>query len=205
MEKREVDCVAVSTQLIRMKAQSLIKEHNPNFKGSEGWVRKFLSKNKLVLRMRTHISQNLPKDLEEKIKEFRETVRKIWEKSDYPLEFICNMNETPLFLDSVPRKVVDKKGKKTIHVRTTGSEKNKITVTLCCSAAGTILSPFVVFKGMTMRPLKDVTIPDGVVATTQKKAWMDEARMIQWIRKVWVPYISGKPALLSRYFFSPPN
>ena len=55
---------------------------------------------------------------------------------------------------------------------------------------------------MTMRPLKNVTIPDGVVATTQKKAWMDEARMIEWIRKVWVPYISGKPALLSLDTFS---
>ena len=96
MEKREVNCVAVSTQLIRMKARSLIKDYN---QASEGWVRKFLSRNNLVLRMRTHISQNLPKDLEDKIKEFHEAVRKINEKSDYPLEFICNMDETPLFLD----------------------------------------------------------------------------------------------------------
>jgi len=154
MEKREAQFVAVSTQLIRMKARSLIKEYNPNFKASEGWVRKFLSRNKLVLRMQTHISQSLPKDLEDKIKEFRETVKKIREKSDYPLEFICNMDETPLYLDCIPRKVIDRKGKKTIHVRTTGSQKNRITVTLCCSASGKILPPFVVFKGKTMRPLK---------------------------------------------------
>ena len=112
------------------------------------------------------------------------------------------MDETPLFLDSVPKKVVDQRGKKTIHVRTTGSEKNRITVTLCCSASGTILTPFVVFKGKTMRPLKNVTIPDGVVATTQEKAWMDELRMLEWIRKVWAPYVSGKPALLSLDTFS---
>ena len=152
--------------------------------------------------MRTHVSQNLPKDLEEKIKEFRVTVKHVCENSDYPLEFICNMDETPLFLDSVPKKVVDQRGKKTIHVRTTGSEKNRITVTLCCSASGTILTPFVVFKGKTMRPLKNVTIPDGVVATTQEKAWMDELRMLEWIRKVWAPYVSGKPALLSLDTFS---
>ena len=53
-----------------------------------------------------------------------------------------------------------------------------------------------------MRPLKNVTIPDGVVATTQDKAWMDELRMLEWIRKVWAPYVSGKPALLSLDTFS---
>ena len=153
--------------------------------------------------MQTHISQSLPKDLEDKIKEFRETVKKIHEKSDYPLEFICNMDETPLFLDCVPRKVIDRKGKKTIHVRTTGSQKNRITVT-CCSASGKFLPPFVVFKGKIMRPLKNVTVPDGVVATTQQKAWMDESRMLQWIRKVWAPYTNGKPALLSLDTFSAP-
>ncbi len=56
------------------------------------------------------------------------------------------MDETPVFLDLVPNKVVDKKGKKTIQVRTTGSDKNCITATLCCTAAGKLLPPFVVFS-----------------------------------------------------------
>ena len=34
------------------------------------------------------------------------------------------MDETPVFLDLVPNKVVDQKGKKTVRVRTTNSEKN---------------------------------------------------------------------------------
>lgn len=107
------------------------------------------------------------------------------------------MDETPVFLDLVPNKVVDKKGKKTIQVRTTGSDKNRITATLCCTAAGKLLPPFVVFKGKTLRTLKKVEIPSGIFATTQAKAWMDEQRMLQWIDKVWSPYVSGKRALLS--------
>ena len=65
LEKRKEKCVAVSTQLIRLKALSSNKDH-PNFKASDGWVRKFMKRNDLVLRVRTHISQN---DLEEKIKQ----------------------------------------------------------------------------------------------------------------------------------------
>ena len=72
LEKREEDFVAVSTQEIRLKTLHLIKESNPDFKASDGWVRKFSRRNDLVLRVRTHISQNLPK---EKIKKFREEVK----------------------------------------------------------------------------------------------------------------------------------
>ena len=82
------------------------------------------------------------------------------------------------------------------------SEKNRITAVLCCTAAGKLLPPFVIFKGKTLRPLKNVKIPGGVVCTTQEKAWMDENGMIKWIEKVWSPYVSSKPALLSLDTFS---
>ena len=136
LEKREEKFVAVSTQLIRLKALSLIKDIHPNFKASDGWVRKFMKRNDLVVHVRTHISQKLPMDLEEKIKCFQAEVEKIRENSDYPLEYICNMDETPVFLDLIPNKVVDRKGKKTVRVRTTGSEKNRITAPVCFTAAG---------------------------------------------------------------------
>ena len=55
LEKREAEFVAVSTQMIRLKALSLIKDTNPKFKASDGWVRKFMKRNDLVLQVRTHI------------------------------------------------------------------------------------------------------------------------------------------------------
>lgn len=161
-----------------------------------------MKRNKLVLRARTHISQALPKDLEDKISNFHKEVKEIMTNSDYPLDYICNMDETPVFLDLLPSKVVDVKGKKTIRVRTTASEKNRITAVLCITASGKLLPPFVIFKGKTLRPLKKVGVPDGVFCCTQVKAWMDETKMIEWINKVWSPYVSGKPALLSLDTFS---
>ena len=77
LEKREVDFVAVSTQMIPLKALSLIKDTNPKFKASDSWVCKFMKRNDLVLRVHTHISQKLPSDLESKIKNFRDKVSDI--------------------------------------------------------------------------------------------------------------------------------
>ena len=42
LEKRETDCVAISTQVIRCKALALITPVKPSFKASDGWVRKFM-------------------------------------------------------------------------------------------------------------------------------------------------------------------
>ena len=60
LEKHEQSHVAVSTRMIRLKAMSLVKPTLPNFKASEGWVRKFLVRNDLVLQARTSIAQTLP-------------------------------------------------------------------------------------------------------------------------------------------------
>ena len=203
-ERWEIDCVPISTQIVRCKALPLITPVNPQFKASVGWVRKFMHRNDLVLRCRTHINQTLPKDLETKIAAFNVEVASIFDNGDYPLDYVFNMDETPVFLDLLPGKVIDKKGKKTINVRTTGSDKNRITATLCCAASGKMLPSFVIFKGKTIRPLKKVTVPTGVVCSTQSKAWMDEIRMLEWIEKIWAPYVGNcsNPALLSLDTFS---
>ncbi len=91
--------------------------------------------------MHNSISQNLPQDLEDKIKVFRAEVSAIFDNSDFPLQFICNMDETPVYLDLLPGKVVSKKGRKSIKIRTTASEKNRVTVylMLCCFWQGAAL------------------------------------------------------------------
>lgn len=52
------------------------------------------------------------------------------------LRYLGNMDETPVFFNMVPGKTIDVRGKKTIKVRTTGSEKQHITVVLACMASG---------------------------------------------------------------------
>ena len=47
-----------------------------------------------------------------------------------------------------------------------------------------------------------MTVPKGVVCTVQAKAWMDQERMIEWINKVWLPYVGKNRALLCLDTFS---
>ena len=48
------------------------------------------------------------------------------------------------------------------------------------------------FQEQTNRTIKNLRIPDGFIVATQSKAWMDEDLMVQWIKEIWVLYITSK-------------
>ena len=72
---------------------------------------------------------------------------------------------------------VDKKGKKSVIVRTTGTEKRHLTVVLTVLAHGVVLPALAIFKGKKQPMFREV----GVFIRAQANAWMDEAMMLEWI------------------------
>ena len=94
------------------------------------------------------------------------------------------MDETPLFFDIMPNRVIETKGTKSVVVCTTGREKHHLTATLAVTSDGNILPALVVFKGK--REL-DFT-EEGVYVRVQEKAWMDEKLMLEWIDLVGASY-----------------
>ena len=97
--------------MIQLKGLSLIKPSAPELKASDGWLRKFLSRNNLVLRAKTSMVQVLPCDLEDKIAQFCQNVYYVRENGDFPYDLIANMDETPAYFDIVPSKTKQKRRK----------------------------------------------------------------------------------------------
>ena len=56
------------------------------------------------------------------------------------------MDETPLYLNMVPNKIIAKKGEKNVVVRTQNQEKIRITCLLSICADGDKLPPSIIFK-----------------------------------------------------------
>ena len=92
------------------------------------------------------------------------------------------MDETPLCFDMPQSRTINNVGEKTVKIRTTGNEKNHVTVVLACAADGSKLKPVVIFNRKTLPKLKNT---HGVVVSAQHKGWMDTERMKLWIEKVW--------------------
>ena len=137
----------------------------------------------LSIRTRTTTSQQLPKDYEEKLAIFRNYCKnKIIQKKIRP-EHITNMDEVPLTFDIPVNRTVEKTGARTVSIRTTGNEKSSFTVVLGCQANGQKLPPMVIFKRKTLPKEK---FPAGVILKANPKGWMDEEKMSEWLREVYI-------------------
>ncbi len=155
-----------------------------------------MQRHSLVLRARTSMAQELAATLEERIQAFHRQIKRLAEINKF--EVVGNMDETPLYFDVVPGRVLDKKGKKSVVVRTTGNEKRLLTVVLTVLVHGEVLPALAIFKGKKQPELREV----GVFVRAQAKAWMDEAMMLEWIDLVWEPATEGQRAMLILDSFS---
>ena len=156
LEQRDLH-LAVTVQNIIDQAVTVIQPINPSFKGTRGWAQKFIRRNDLVIRAKTSIAQKLPAALEQKMTAFLRSVREARLQCHYPKELIGNMDETPMYFDMASNTSVDRRGEKTISIRTTGAEKRHLTVVLSATADGQMLPPMIIFKGKRM--LKNINVP----------------------------------------------
>ena len=57
------------------------------------------------------------------------------------------MDQTPVFYSMHDEYTLEKKGVRTVNVRTAKNESSRITVAVTISANGDILTPMIIFKG----------------------------------------------------------
>jgi len=185
--------LAVNYTALKLKMKELVeasivdtedfnkKEVARNFKASSCWLQGFLKRRDLSLCRKTKISQRMPEDLQDKLLNFQRYIIHLREKNEYPLNYIANMDETPVFFDMAGDLTVNPTGSKTVHIRTTGNEKNRFTVVLTCFANGSKFPPIIIFKGKSW-PKNSPPPPSGVQVWFQDNGWMDEANMMKYFR-----------------------
>ncbi len=73
---------------------------------SNGWIEKFFRRNNLVLRRRTSHCQKLPGKVEDILSKFYENLAKLRQAHQIVLPLLLNMDETGVFFDLLPDKIV---------------------------------------------------------------------------------------------------
>ena len=136
--------------MVRLKAFEISKDpkyKSPagQFKASNHWSQRLMKRNGLSLRQKTMLAQHLI-DYEEKIVQLQRFIIKQRRAHSYPLHLVANMDKSPTQFDMPSNRTVSKTGKKTVKIRTTGNEKNHLTVVLTCTGDGSKLKPLVIFK-----------------------------------------------------------
>ena len=106
-------------------------------------------------------------------------------KHNYAPCNIIAMDETLVWCDMISETTVNKSGKKTVTLKTTGHEKSRVSVGLAAKADGTKLKPMVVFKG-TKREVAALNqeFKGRAVVATSANVSMDSELTIVWINSV---------------------
>ena len=85
------------------------------------------------------------------------------------------MNETLMWFDLPSNTTINKKGEKTISIRTTEYEQTFFTVILECMADGIKLPTVCIFK---VKKIPKEKFPDGIHIRANEKRWVNKSEML---------------------------
>ena len=93
------------------------------------------------------------------------------------------MDETPIGIESVAESTIDKKGIKSVPIKSTGHEKLRLTVVLTARADGSKLKPYIVIPRK--REIQDLinTNKDALLSFAPK-SWMDNQLTKDYLNRV---------------------
>ncbi|CAI7908990.1 unnamed protein product [Closterium sp. NIES-54] len=182
--------LAVSVSMLQRWSAKYMKHRMPgvNWRASFRRATRFRMRWHLARRVKTKMGQKLAADCKAKVESFWEFVREMRSLHDYSLDLILNADQTPLFLEMPTEHTLEMKGARTVHVRSAGYEKERVTVMLAVTASGLKLPPYVVFKRKTI-PKVPIPADKRLVVRAQDKGWMDESLVQDWITQVMVPFL----------------
>ena len=128
-----------------------------------------------------------PYYFEEKLVNFQRHVIMLRKRGNFLMGQIGNADKTPIWLDMPCNYTVEQRGAKQVPIRTSGCEKQCITVMLGITADRHKLPPFLIFKRKTppKTPKNAKLFPTDVLIRHQENGWMMHEFMLDWLENVW--------------------
>ena len=103
---------------------------------------------------------------------------------------LWNTDETGLCLDATSKKVLARRGVKSVYEVGGGSGREYITVLACGSADGVKLPPLVVYKAKNLWARWTRGGPAGTVFSVSDSGWMEEGNFKEWFKQLFIPAVS---------------
>ena len=142
-----------------------------------------MQRNNLPIRRRTTTGQAMPKDGLAKIANFVKFYEKQRNTFEFALGNIANMDETPIWADTPSKTTVDQRGLKTVPIKSTGHEKQRMAICLAVKADGSTMKPFIVIPGKKVK--SEIAAIKGAIAKCSANRWMNDELTEDWVSQMW--------------------
>ena len=114
----------------------------------------------------------MPKDALQKIASFIKFCEMQRHECGFSLSNTVRMDETPIWANMPSETTVEMQGLKIVPIKSTGHNKQQITVCLGVKADGSKMKPFIVIPGK--RIMSEVAAVRGAIVKCSPNGWMDE-------------------------------
>lgn len=203
--------VTINTSDVIMEASSLSEEFATlSREAQESWFLRWKNRFEFTFRAGTHLAQKLPENFTALIDSFFAHYTRILRFAEPVWQHIYQMDETPIWMDSISKTTLEKMGTKSVTTISSGKEKQRVTVILTVTKSGGKLPPVVVFKGKRtrnariIRNIKEdpnyIDLRGKVIPVAAPKATVNESVMREdYISKVQFP---ASPNRIDCFFLS---
>ena len=180
----------VSNQLLKSKAIQIAGGLNIEcFRASCGWLNRWKQWYNVGVRAGTNNAQKIPKDYADLLHTFRKSVITIRKAENIGPADIVNMDQTMCRFDMPPSRTNNKRGERTICIKTTHAEKKGFTVALAATASGKKLPAVIVFKergrSLGVRVRRSLRIPPNVQVRATTNGWMTTEEYQYWLLHIY--------------------
>ena len=104
---------------------------------------------------------------------------------------IWNADESGFCLGTTSKKLLARRGDRSVHEVGGASDRQYITINACGNAAGVRLPPFILYKGKNLYDSWTKGGPAGTVFGTSTSGWMEEANYLSWFQKQFYPAVKS--------------
>jgi hypothetical protein len=166
-------------------------------------ISRFIFNNNLVHRCATHTAQRLLESVKSDALSFMDLVRPKCAEGCRSPDFIINMDQTNVYFKQSPKRTIDVKGARTVHMQMGADNSKRCTVAFTVMASGRKTAPMIVYPavpGGVIERRELPTHPTGMHYTVQKKGWFDECVMLEWVNNVLAPYVVMAPPTSFPFF-----
>lgn len=153
-------------------------------KAGEDWLAGFLRRN-LDISLRTPEPTSIARARgfnRPQVQRFYQNLSDQVTKHNIDASRLYNMDETGVTTTSNrPPKVLSVKGKKQVGVISSVERGQLTTVICCCNAAGSFISPFMIFARKRMQPRLIDGSPPGTQAACSPSGWINGEIFLRWL------------------------
>lgn len=118
-------------------------------------------------------------------------IKAVVEIEKIPHDLVFNWDHTGINIVPGSQWTMESMGSKRVEVTGLG-DKRQITAVFCASLAGEFLPVQLIYQGKTQACLPRFVFPDDWNVTHTPNHWSNEAKMMEYIRTIIIPYVQRK-------------